>query len=199
MPDWLSQGAPIGLVMFLATFLAFARRKAGRHRASKILPRLASELGLDFNAPRYRGLLGSLSGSLHGYPVRVDPDEQRCILVRFANSPPIDLRTYEGSGRAPFGMVDAYSGDRGFDRFFKTRFAAEPIRDRLRQVERPSRLLEPFRGRYSRNVQSLSVTASGVTCVLDFGSPPFIPERAVRELLPACIALAKLFEPHPSN
>jgi hypothetical protein len=196
MPDWLSQGAPIGLIMFLATVLAFARRKAGRVRAQRALPKLAEQLGLSFVAPRYAGMLGSLNGTFRGYAVRVDPDEQRRISVRFAHAPPVDLRSYTREHhRAPFGMADVYSGDRVFDRFFKTRFAADPIADQLRALERPSRLLEPFLGRYSRHVQSLSVTSSGVTCVLDFGSPPFIPEEAIRALLPACTALAEMIEP----
>jgi hypothetical protein len=47
---------------------------------------------------------------------------------------------------------------------------------------------------YWRNLRSLSVTESGITCVLDFGNPPYIPADALRVLLPALSALADFVE-----
>jgi hypothetical protein len=196
MPDWLTSGAlPIGLIMFSLTMLGFLRKRTGWYLAKRQLPGLASELGLGFVAPRYDKAMGSLRGRYKGYRVHVDPDDRRAIVVSFEHEPRVDLRTYEHSTRPPHGMVTVFSGERSFDHFFKTRFAVEELAQRLGAVRDWNQKLAVFRGRYAKNVRSLSVTASGVTCVLDFGSPPFIPAEAVRELLPASVELASLFEP----
>ena len=91
-------------------------------------------------------------------------------------------------------MVVAYSGDRRFDRFFKTRFACEEVADRIACSESPSALLDAFEVRYGRQVESLSVTSDGVVCRVRFGNPPHIPVSAVETLLPAWADLADLIE-----
>lgn len=190
----LDSGLPIGILMFLGTVVAFLRRKLGRKRAAARFPALASALGLEYSPPRYPGNVGVLSGTYAGRFVRVDPDDQRSIKLRFHAAPRVDLRTYENSLRPPFDMVTVHTGDRDFDRFFKTRFASEDVAARIADAAAPGRLLRPFFGRFSRHVQSVTVTSDGVVCRLDFGSPPYIPEGALRELLPACAELANLLE-----
>lgn len=188
-------GLPVGILMFLGTAYAVLRRKFGRRRAAQRFPDLAAELGLGFAAPRYTGNVGVLSGTYAGRAVRIDPDDQRLIKVRFHGTPRVDLRTYENSLRPPFDMVTVHSGDREFDRFFKTRFASEDVAAAIATTAQPGQQLAPFQGRYARHVQSVTVTSEGVVCRLDFGSPPYIPEGALHELLPACVALASLLEP----
>jgi hypothetical protein len=194
-----SSALPIGLIMFLSSALAFALRKAGHKKAIQTFPALAQELGLEFVAPRYEKAQGTLVGEIDGRRVHVDPDEQQRILIRYkpgANtSPPaIDLRTYEHSLRAPFGLVTLYTNDRALDQFFRTRFASPELVEELADDDRLAEHIAPFRGVYARNLRGLSVTAEGITCVLDFGRPQHIPAEAVRELLPACLALAQLVE-----
>jgi hypothetical protein len=193
-----STALPIGLIMFLSSAVAFALRKAGHKKAIQAFPALASELGLDYVAPRYDKAQGTLVGEIEGRRVHVDPDEQQRILIRFkpgaTTSPPaIDLRTYEHSLRAPFGLVTLYTNDRTVDQFFRTRFASPELAEELAEDERLGERIAPFRG-YTRNLRGLSITAEGVTCALDFGRPQHIPAEVVRELLPACLALAELVE-----
>lgn len=194
----LDNGLPIGILMFLGTAFAFLRRRLGRRRAVVRFPALASALGLEHTPPRYAGNVGVLAGSYEGRSVRVDPDDQRSIKVRFHGTPRVDMRTYENSLRAPFDMVTVHTGDREFDRFFKTRFASEDVAAHIARVARPGQSLRSFLGRYARHVQSVTVTSEGVVCRLDFGTPPYIPEGALHELLPACVALANLLEPSDS-
>jgi hypothetical protein len=191
----LDGGLPIGILMFLGSAVAFVRRKLGRKRAAQRFPDLATTLGLDFTPPRYAGNVGVMTGTYDGREVRVDPDEQRLIKVRFQGTPRVDLRTYENSLRPPFDMVTVHTGDRVFDRFFKTRFASEDVAAQIGTARDIGRDLAPFLGRYARHVQSVTVTAEGVVCRLDFGSPPYIPEGALHDLLPACAKLAALLEP----
>jgi hypothetical protein len=194
-----STALPIGLVMFLSSALAFALRKSGHKKAIQAFPALAQELGLDFVAPRYAKAQGTLVGEIDGRRVHVDPDEQQRILIRFkpgttASPPPIDLRTYEHSLRAPFGMVTVYSVDRAVDQFFRTRFASPELAEQLAEADELAARIEPFRGAFAHNLKGLSVTGEGITCTLDFGRPQHIPAEAVRELVPACLALAELIE-----
>jgi hypothetical protein len=191
----LDGGLPIGILMFLGTAYAFVRRRLGHKRAAQRFPDLAEKLGLDFTPPRYPGNVGVMSGTYAGREVRVDPDDQRLIKVRFRGTPRVDLRTYENALRPPFDMVTIHTGDRIFDRFFKTRFASEDIAAVIATSRDAGKGLAPFTGRYARHVQSVTVTAEGVVCRLDFGSPPYIPEGALHDLLPACAKLAALLEP----
>jgi hypothetical protein len=192
----LDNGLPIGILMFLGTAFAVLRRRLGRRRAVARFPALAASLGLEHTPPRYAGNVGVLTGAFAGRQVRVDPDDQRSIKVRFSGTPRVDLRTYENSLRAPFDMVTVHTGDREFDRFFKTRFASEDVAVHIAAVSEPGQRLRPFMGRYARHVQSVTVTSEGVVCRLDFGTPPYIPEGALHELLPACVELADLLEPN---
>lgn len=194
-----STALPIGLIMFLSSAVAFALRKSGQKKAVKEFPALAEELGLEYVAPRYQKAQGTLVGAIDGRRVHVDPDEQQRILIRFkpgatATPPAIDLRTYEHSLRAPFGMVTLYTNDREVDQFFRTRFASPELSEELAEEDGLAEHIAPFRGTFARNLRGLSITAEGITCTLDFGRPPHMPAEAVRELLPACLALAELVE-----
>ncbi len=192
---FLDNGLPIGILMFLGTAWAVVRRRLRRKQAALRFPELSRQLGLAYTAPKYAGSIGVLTGTYEGREVRVDPDDQRLIKVRFRGTPRVDLRTYENTLRPPFDMVTVHSGDRFFDRFFKTRFASEDIAAAISAAKDSGQHLAPFTGRYSRHVQSVTITAEGVVCRLDFGSPPYIPEGALHELLPACVWLAGLLEP----
>jgi len=191
MPGGSLLGAlPLGLLMFVGTALAVATRKWGRQRAGKRFPELARELGLELSPPRHAGATGTLTGTYAGRVVRVDPDDQRLLKVRFHGAPRVDLRSYEHTLPAPFDMVTIYSQDRSFDRFFPRRLAAEGIARRIADHERPGRLVEAFSGGYARQIQALTVTSEGVVCRFEY-----VPADAVRVLLPACVALADLVEP----
>jgi hypothetical protein len=194
MPGSPLIGLGFGLAMFAFTALGFLLRKRGQKRAAEELPKLALELKLLLVPARHARALGQLKGSYQGYEVRVDPEESRSISVRFRGSPKIDLRSYQGPIAPPYGWVTLSSGDRAFDRFFKTRFIASELAQSLVSDQKPSSLLEPFRGAYDRRVKALTVSADGVRCELDFGNPPHVPASAIRVLLPACVALCAFIE-----
>jgi hypothetical protein len=194
MPGSSLLGAlPLGLLMFVGTALAVATRKWGRQRAGKRFPELAREFGLELSPPRHAGAAGTLTGTYAGRVVRVDPDDQRLIKVRFHGAPRVDLRSYEHTLPAPYDMVTIYSQDRSFDRFFRRRLAADGIARRIAEHERPGRLVEAFSGGHARQIQALTVTSEGVVCRFEY-----VSADAVRALLPACVALAELVEPSDS-
>jgi hypothetical protein len=181
---------PLGLIMFGGTAFALLRRKWKRRRAGQDLPSLARDLGLEYTAPRYAGAAGTLAGTYADRVVRIDPDEQRLLKVRFHGTPRVDLRSYQHTAAAPFDMVTLYSRDRDFDRFFRTRYAAEGISRRLLAEPQLGRYVEAFQGSHARQIQSVTVTSEGVVCRFDY-----MPAEVLRELLPACVALADLIEP----
>jgi hypothetical protein len=186
----LLSSLPLGLIMFGGTAFALLRRKWNRRRAAQDFPSLARDLGLELTPPRYAGAAGTLTGKYAERVVRIDPDDQRLLKVRFHGTPRIDLRSYEHTAAAPFDMITVYSRDRAFDRFFRTRYAAEAIARRLVEAPRLAGYVQAFQGSYARHIQSVTITAEGVVCRFDS-----LPAAAVRDLLPACAALADLIEP----
>src|SRR5262245_6759127 len=116
MPGSLLGSLPLGLLMFAGAAAALLQRKWSRKRAAEDFPSLARELGLEYAAPRHAGGVGTLAGTVAERAVRVDPDDQRLLKVRFRGAPRVDLRSYEHSLASPFDMITVYSRDRDFDR-----------------------------------------------------------------------------------
>lgn len=186
----LLSSLPLGLIMFGGTVFALLRRKWTRKSAARDFPSLGRELGLEYTAPRYAGAVGTLAGTYAERVVRVDPDDQRLVKVRFRGLPRVDLRSYQHTAAAPFDMVTVYAQDREFDRFFKTRYATQAIAQQILDARPLGRFVEPFQGTHARQIQALTITSDGVVCRFDYMSA-----EALRDLLPACVALADLIEP----
>jgi hypothetical protein len=154
---------------------------------------LAARLGLEYRKPTSEGQIGLLHGHLRGYAIHVDPDDQRKLIVRFRGAPQLDLRNYE-STRRPREAVSFSTGDRKVDQFLKTRYATPDLIDRLHAARLPERL-QPFFATYRHEVKEFHVTEHGITCMLDFGNPRFIPASAIADLLPTLLELAEAIEP----
>jgi hypothetical protein len=193
----LLKSLPIGLLMFVGLAWAFFRRRARQRQAQSDYPELAARLGLAYRVPSIPSQIGQLFGTLRGFPVTVDPDEQRKLIVRFHGEPKVDFRSYEGP-RCPAGFSYYTSQKREVDEFFKTRYAGVEVA-RLLDAANLGPLVAPFRERYRHAVKQLNITQHGVTCVLDFGNPPHIPMEAVEALLPVLLDWANLIEPPPSD
>jgi hypothetical protein len=184
---------PIGLLMFAGLGWSYFRRRAGHRQARDAYPDLAVRLGLAYRAPSSAHGIGQLHGTLRGFAVVVDPDDQRKLIVRFRGEPKIDFRNYENPVH-PGKWLHFTSGRRAIDTFFVTRYADPSIAERLRAADLDS-LIKPFTERYRYEVKQLNLTQHGVTCVLDFGNPPRIPPAAVEVLLPALLDWAEVIEP----
>jgi hypothetical protein len=198
--DWLGSGAlPIGFLMFFGMVYAFVKRRASHRLASRAFPDLAKRLGLCFTPSPYKKGIGTLSGSIDGYRVFVDPDEQRKISLHFKSDPSVLLLSYHENRRPPDGAERLYSGDRIFDGFFKTRYASEAVAVRLRGRRELGDLLIDLNGTFRRALKQCSVSSTGIGLVLDFGNPPYIPASAVRRLLPPMIQLAKVIDPYDAT
>jgi hypothetical protein len=182
-----------GLIMFAALAFGFLRRKAGHRKAREDYPALAARLHLEYRPPSSPTQIGTLYGNLRGFVVLVDPDDQRKLIVRFRGEPEIDFRTYSGP-RRPSRLEYYSSQNRSFDLFFKTRYVSPELAERLDDVDLPA-LIAPFQKHYARELKQLNITQHGVTCTLDFGTPPHIPAAAVEELLPALLDWAQAIEP----
>src|SRR5690606_9611143 len=99
--DWSSLGAlPIGLVFFAGTAFGVLRRRRGHVAARAEYPAIARQLGLTFRTSRYRTGVGTLVGSIEGFKVIVDPDEQRRIMVSFSEAPGV-VAYHKADNRRP--------------------------------------------------------------------------------------------------
>lgn len=193
MPGMMDGALPIGMVFFIATVATFVARRVQRRGALRGWPALAAELGLRHHPSHHRGAQGRLSGNLEGRRVLVDPEERR-IFVNLEASVPIDLRSYPAAAPPPAGRVTVFAGSPALRRRFKTRVAAPALARTLAVSTQLDAALANFDSLGARRVSALSVSDSGVTCNVDFGTPPFIPVSALRSLLPACLELAKAVE-----
>jgi hypothetical protein len=195
--NWSTLNAlPLGLLMFASLVWGYFKRRAAHRRAKDDYPTLAERLGLEYRRPASEAQIGVLHGELRGFVVHVDPDEQRKLIVRFRGAPQIDLRNYD-SPRRPRGTDYFSTGDRNADHFLKTRYATTELVQRLLAARLAERL-RPFFVTYRHEVKEFHVTEHGITCLLDFGNPRFIPTYAIEALLPPLLDLAEVIEPPES-
>jgi len=195
MRDWWGQiSGLLGVGLVLSMLVVQWQRRRRRRKAMRAFPALAASLGLQHEPGEFAGYQGVLRGEYRGFHVVVDPDEERNICVRFSGQPRVDLRSVGSTEPVPADMLPVVADDLEFNRFWKTRRASAAIADRLATAAKRA-WIEPFQGRFAGQVRTLLVSADGITCELDFGTPPYMPVDAVRELLAGCVALAAAFEP----
>jgi hypothetical protein len=196
MMDWLSSGAlPIGFLMFFGMVYAFVKRRASHKLASRAFPSLAQRLGLNFKPSPYRGGIGSLSGTLRGYRVFVDPDEQRKISLHFSSERGVLLRNYKDNKRPGQGLNWLYSGDKRFDGYFKTRYADDRVAENIRGYKAWRPIVLELEQAFRRELTQFNVSETGITLMLDFGNPPHIPAKAVERLLDIALKFARVIDP----
>lgn len=196
MDFFSAKALPIGFLMFFGMVYAFLKRRAGHKLAARAFPRLAERLGLTYKPSPYRAGIGTLSGTLSGYRVFVDPDEQRKISLHFRGEPGVLLRNYEQNQRPPADLARLSSGNRSFDAFFKTRYADAAVGQRIRAHKGWRAMVQAFTQEFRRELKQCNVSETGITLVLDFGNPPHIPGGAVERLLDLMVQLARIIEPH---
>lgn len=193
MPDWLSDGAlPVGMLFMLVTVLKVVRRKAGNVVARAQYPGLAKKLGLSFTPAPYKNGVGRLSGQYKGFRVVVDPDDQRRIFIAFRSSPAVELHNFIHNKRSRVGQGSFRPSEKVLSKLFKTCHASGELARALNEAEGLAERLKPLF--FVRELKTLSVTASGVSAIFDFGTPPYIPAELVDDLLPRLVQLASVFE-----
>jgi len=192
--DWFSLGAlPIGLIFFAGTALRVLRRRAGHVSAREEYPAIASELGLTYRASRYATGVGTLTGSIDGFKLVVDPDEQRRIWLTWSISPGLIFHHRPDTRRPPPGYAAIRVKNQRVASFFSTSLAT-PEGARSLGDGGP---LEAFvlTLRELGGLKDASVSDAGISLTFDFGSPPFIPAGVVRASVPALVGLARALSP----
>ncbi len=184
---------PLGFLFFGIMVFGFLRKKAGNVVARSQYPALAERLGLVHKPSPYRNGIGRLEGVFDGYSVSVDPDDQRRIFVRFANSPRVELHSYVHNKRPSAGQKNFRPPSGTLASQFKTAQASPELIEAFSEDEALPALIKPLK--FIRELKTVSVTASGVMAVFDYGNPPFIPTGIVEDVLPRLTSLASVFEP----
>ncbi len=194
MADWLSGGAiPMGMLFMGITVFRVLRRKTGNVVARALYPGLAKKLGLLYTESSYKNGVGRLSGTYRGFAVTIDPDDQRRIFLRFSSAPEVEMHSFVHNKLSAQGQISFRPQSSVLARQFKTSHASPALVDALNEAPEVAQQLRPLK--FVRELQTLSVTESGVTAIFDYGSPAYIPSEIVDDLLPRLAALAAIFEP----
>jgi len=191
--DFFSNGAmPMGALFFGLMVLGVVRRKTGSAVARAQYPKLGERLGLTYTTSNYKGGVGKLQGTLAGYRVTVDPDDQRRIYVRFDSEPQLELHSFVHNKRSPSGTRAFRPASPVLAAQFKTAHASPAIIERLNRASGLSEALRPLR--FLRALKTLSASPQGITAVFDYGNPPYIPAEVVDDVLPRLLGLARVIE-----
>lgn len=188
--DWFSLGAlPLGLVFFAGTALGVLRRRAGHVAARADYPGLAQELGLVYRPSRYTTGVGSLSGTIDGFKLVVDPDDQRRVWLTWSEPPGIVFYRHSETRRPPPGLSPIRFKNQRVAAFFSTTLATTVAAGKFGSGDE----VEPFVRTLADlpALKDVSITLAGISLSFDFGSPPFIPAGVVRRVVPAMISLAR--------
>lgn len=188
------RAVPFGLVFLLGTYLSLRRRQSGRARSTQDFPEFARSQGLQHQPARDAAGAGRLSGNYHGYELRVDPDEEARIVLRFAGAPQISLRTFGYHKRPPSNWKPIITRYRRFDAHFKERYATPQVAQRLDALGDLDTALQRLE-QCPQPISSLSISSDGIECRLKIQRISYISVETLSYLLPLLLTWAQALDP----
>jgi hypothetical protein len=187
------KAAPIGLILFIGSYLSARRRKSARAQSTERLPKLAPSLNLTHHAPRSPGDIGALSGQFGGYDVRIDPDEAARISLRFSGAPRVALRTFSFLKRAPQSFQVMTTAYRQFNAYFVERYASDAVITALLKMGDLDQEVAKLRAS-PQPIETLSISDEGIDCRLQFERVVAVSAEAVEYLLPVLVHWAQAID-----
>lgn len=184
------------LALILIRMLPSAK---GFQQAMSELPMVAFKLGLRLNedtssAGEIMARSVELFGRYQTREVCVKP-RRAMIEVGMNQMPDIDLAINEKPHRSvPVDMVHFASGNKGFDKFFRKRWANPEIAEKLTRSASGLDYVGEFRRRWNRYLLYLDVTKDGIYCRVKYGHGTYIPASVLEALLPDLCRLAEVLE-----
>lgn len=173
-------GLSIGFAMAGLTVFVALRSRYGAKSARKGLPVLAEELGLTFKPSPYKTGIGKLTGVYAGFRVVVDPDDTQSIRISLEQ--PLGLELRSSLERRPLR-----NEQRRFEPSLREVARALPTcqgtEAAIGRFEAAPSAPEVARFLKLHTVKSLILTESGLTVHFDFGRPPHLPPKVVKETL----------------
>ncbi len=173
-------GLSIGFAMAGLTVFVALRARYGAKSARKGLPVLAEELGLTFKPSPYKTGIGKLIGVFSGFRVLIDPDDSQSIRISLEQ--PLDLELRSSTERRPLR-----NGQRRFEPSLRELARALPTcqgsQVAIERFEAAESAPEVARFLRLRTVKSFILTENGITLHFDFGRPPHLPPKIVKESL----------------
>lgn len=179
---------PIGFLLVLITYLALRRKRSERSKSLVDLPEFAAAESLQYQE-RTPGQVGVVTGQYRGYAVRIDPDNGAKIWLRFANSPKIELRTFQFFKRQPQGMQQMVTPFRQFDAFFVERYVSTAVNQAVLSLGDLNKLVDEIKASPQRLI-TVSISAEGIECRIAVDRVPYISRQMLEYLLPLLVRVA---------
>jgi hypothetical protein len=187
------QAMPIGLILFIGTYLSTRRRKSARAQSAEQLPKLAQKKNWTHLAPRVSGDIGVFTGQYESYEIRIDPDEGARITLRFAGKPRVALRTFSFLKRAPRSQETVTTPFRQFDAYFRDRYASPAVIAALLQLGDLDNEVTQLKA-CPQEIDTLSISEEGIECRLKYERVVCVSAAAVEYLLPLLLRWAKAID-----
>lgn len=184
---------PIGVVLFIFTYLTLRRKRSARGKAVDEFPAFARTQGLQHHQRR-PGEIGVLTGQYQGFELRVDPDEGAKIWLRFAHAPKVELRSFKFLKRQPAGMEPMVTPSRDFDGYFVDRYVSRAVNDALLEVNEDLSAIVADLKASPQRIVAFSISSEGIECGLAVERIAYISTDTLTYLLPRLVRLAKVFD-----
>lgn len=173
-------------IILSVIYYPIARKISWKH-----LPQVAKKLGLNHIESKYYSEFGKLSGTIWGYHVIVEPDENAKIIVHFKSVKFIQLWTKKDRQKPSEAMPGFKTPDWKFNSIFKTRRANEKVAKTFITSTELSSLFIQFFIRWIWSLETIYVSDKAIYCEFNYGHPfyTYIPASVLEKLLKEIIYL----------
>ena len=160
----------------------------GRRKALREFPEAAQKFGFVHKKSRSSRPFGTYTGIYSGYSFKIDPDSNATI----------HLEMNPVSGLTEFitrkGKTNFDSGDKGFDRFFKTRIVSAELGQKLREATAFLAYTVQFGKRWNGKYNYIQIYKDSIYCSFKYGNGHYIPASVLKKIIPDMVRLADLLQ-----
>ena len=162
----------------------------------KKLPQAGEDLGLRFEQARSYSKFGTLTGTIKGREVTVEPDEDAKFRISLRSKKKLELTQSRSHTRPTADMPDFKTDNWKFNWIFKTRRADPEIAAVFKLSDDLPDHFVRFYCRWMHRLRYISVFNDYLRCSLSYGHPfhPYIPASVLPRFLNDVADLAVLLD-----
>ena len=160
----------------------------GRRKALRKFPEAAQKFGFIQEKSRSSRPFGIYTGIYKGYNFKINPDSNATIHLEMNPVPGLtEFITRQG-------QTNFDSGDKGFDKFFKTRLVSPELGQKLREAVAFLTYTVQFGKRWKRKYNYIQIYEDSIYCSFKYGSGRYIPGPVLEKIIPDLVKIADLLQ-----